>query len=103
MKSLAALSHSVYLCVSIVHLISLDSLAAGLAAMIDHRVELGPGPKLSLPVGDGREWGDDQERPFNALHVNLIEEGNGLDGLPQAHLISQDTVTSVEEQKTCTE
>lgn len=90
--------HLIYLCFSVVHLIGLDGLAAGLAAMVDHRVELCPSPKLPLPVGDGGEWGDDQERPLNALHVNLIEECYGLDGLSQTHLISQDTVTSVEDR-----
>lgn len=77
----AALSRLVYLCVSVVHLIGLDGLAAGLAAMVDHRIEFCPSPELPLPVGDGGEWGDDQEWPLNALHVNLIEECNGLDGL----------------------
>lgn len=72
----------VYLWVSVVHLIGLDGLAAGLAAVVDHHIELCPGPELSLPVWDGGERGDDQERPLNALHVNLIEECNGLDGLP---------------------
>lgn len=62
--------------------------------MVDHHIELGPGPELSFPVGDGGERGNDQEWPLNALHVDLIEECYGLDGLPQAHLISQDTVTS---------
>lgn len=72
---------SVYLCVSVVHLVGLDGLAAGLASVVDHRVELSPGPELSLPVRDGGERGDDQERPLDALHVNLVEECNGLDGL----------------------
>lgn len=71
----------VYLCFSVVHLIGLDGLAAGLAAMVDHRVELRPSPELPFPVGDGGERGDDQERPLNALHVNLVEECYGLDGL----------------------
>lgn len=78
---MAGLCPSVYLCVSEVHLVGLDGLAAGLAAVVDHRVELGPGPELSLPIGNGGERGDDQEWPLNALHVNLVEECNGLDGL----------------------
>ena len=71
----------IYLCLSVVHLVGLDGLAAGLAAVIDHCIELGPGPELPLPVWDGGKWGNDQEWPLNALHVNLIEECNGLDGL----------------------
>lgn len=88
-----------HLCISVVHLIGLDGLPAGLTAMVDHHVELSPGSELSLPVGNGGERCDDQKRPFNALHVNLIEECNRLDGLPQTHLISQDTVTSVRGQR----
>lgn len=89
----------VYLCVSVVHLVGLDGLPAGLAAVVDHHIELSPGPELSLPVGDGGEWGDHQEWPLNALHVNLIEECYGLDGLPKTHLISQDTVTSTNDKR----
>lgn len=88
----------VYLCVSVVHLVGLDGLAAGLAAMVDHHVELGPGAELPLPVGDGGERSDDQERPLDALHVNLVEECDGLDGLSQTHLVSQNTVSSAGEQ-----
>lgn len=86
----------IYLCVSVVHLVGLDGLAAGLATMVDHHVELGPGPELPLPVGDGGERRDDQERPFDALHKNLVEECDGLDGLSETHLVSQDTVSPVE-------
>lgn len=71
----------IYLCLSVVHLIGLDGLAAGLAAVVDHSIELGPGPEFPLPVWDGGKWSNDQEWPLNALHVNLIEECNGLDGL----------------------
>lgn len=69
--------------------------------MVDHHVELGPGPELPLPVGDGGERSDDQEWPLNALHVNLIEECDGLDGLSETHLVSQDTVTSAEDMMMC--
>lgn len=61
--------------------------------MVDHHVELGPGAELPLPVGDGGERRDDQERPFDALHVNLVEECDRLDGLSKTHLVSQDTVS----------
>lgn len=87
-----------YLCISVVHLIGLDGLAAGLAAMVDYHIELCPSPELPLPVGDGGQWGNDQEWPLNALHVNLIEECYGLNGLSKTHLISQDTVSSVKKQ-----
>lgn len=69
-----------YLCISVVHLVGLDGLSTGLAAVVNYGVQFGPGSKLSLPVGDGGEGGDDQERPLNVLQVNLIEECNGLDG-----------------------
>lgn len=84
-----------HLCVSVVHLIGLDGLAAGLAAVVDHHVELGPGAELPLPVGDGGERSDDQEWPFDALQVDLVEERDGLDGLSKTHLVSQDTVSPV--------
>lgn len=64
-----------------VHLVGLDGLAAGLAAVVHHSVKLRPGAELSLPVGDGGERGDDQERPLDAHLENLIEECNRLDGL----------------------
>lgn len=65
--------------------------------MVDHHIELRPGPELSLPVRDGGERSDDQEWPLNALYVYLIEECNGLDGLPEPHLVCQDTVTSADD------
>lgn len=82
-----------HLCVSVVHLVGLDGLAAGLATVVDHHVELGPGPELPLPVGDGGERSDDQERPLDVLHVDLVEECDGLDGLPKTHLVRQNTVS----------
>ena len=88
-----------YLCISVVHLVCLNGFSAGLAAMVDHHIELSPGPEFSLPVWDGGERGDDQERTLNVFHVYLIEECNGLDRLSQPHLICQDTVTSVEEKQ----
>lgn len=88
-----------HLCVSVVHLIGLDGLAAGLATVVDHHVELRPGPELPLPVGNGGERRDDQEGPLDALHEHLIKECNGLDGLPQTHLIRQDAVTSGREKR----
>ena len=76
-----------YLRVTVVHLIGLDGLAAGLAAMVDDDVEFGPGAELPFPVWNGGEGGDDQEGPVDPLQVDLIEECDGLEGLAQAHFI----------------
>lgn len=67
--------------------------------MVDDDVEVGPGAELALPVGDGGERGDDEERPFDAHAVDLLQEGDGLDGLSQAHLIGQDAVPSDERRQ----
>ena len=83
-----------YLGVPVVHLVGLDGLAAGLAAVVDHGVELRPGAELALPVGDGGERGDHQEGALDPREEDLVEEGDGLDGLTQTHLVSQDTVTT---------
>lgn len=82
-----------------VHLVGLYGFPAGLAAMVDHNVEVCPGPELPLPIGDGGERGDDQKWPFNVLHEYLVQECDGLDGLPKPHFISQDTVTSAEDKR----
>lgn len=83
-----------YLSVSVVHLVGLDGSATGLTAVIHHHVELSPCPELPLPVGNGGERSDDQERPMDPLQVDLIQECDGLHRLPQTHLIRQDTVAS---------
>lgn len=67
--------------------------------MVDDDVEVGPGAELALPVGDGGERGDDEERPFDAHAVDLLQEGDGLDGLSQAHLVCQDAVPSDERRQ----
>lgn len=67
--------------------------------MVDDDVEVGPGAELALPVGDGGEWGDDEEGPFDAHAVDLLQEGDGLDGLSQAHLVCQDAVPSEESRQ----
>lgn len=85
---------SSYLRVPEVHLVLLEHLAADHAAVVDDDVEVGPGAELALPVGDGGERRDDEERPFDAHTVDLLQEGDGLDGLPQAHLVRQDAVPS---------
>lgn len=78
---MAVLCKLLYLCISVVHLVGLNGFSAGLATVVDHHIELSPGPEFSLPVWDGGERSDDQEWTFNVLHVYLIEECNGLDGL----------------------
>lgn len=88
-----------YLSVSVVHLVGLDGSATGLTAVINHHVELGPRPELSLPVGNSGERSNDQEWPVDPLQEDLVQEGDGLHGLPQAHLIRQDTVPSEQEEK----
>lgn len=54
--------HRSHLCVSVVHLILMNEVAAVQGPMVDHHVEVRPGLKLPLPVGNGGEWGYDQER-----------------------------------------
>lgn len=60
--------------------------------MVDNGIHVGPCGELPLPVGDGGERSNDQERALNASSVNLRQQSDGLDGLPQTHLICQDTV-----------
>lgn len=61
------------------------------------------GPQLDLPLpgGDRRERHHQQERSVQLVLVKqVVEKADGLDGLPQPHLISQDTaVTSGNEQR----
>lgn len=87
-----------HLLVLVVHLILVDHLAADLAAVVDNDVDLSPGAELPLPVGDGGKGGDDEEGSPQAHGKHLKEEGDGLDGLPQAHLVSQDAVLPVLEE-----
>lgn len=81
-----------HLIVSMVHLVLQDHLPADLTAVIDDDVQLGPRAKLSLPVGDGGKRGDDEEGSSQTHVEDLVQECDGLDGLPQAHFVSQDTV-----------
>ena len=85
---------SIYLRILEIHLVLLQHLPADHAPVVDDHVEMGPGAELALPVGDGGEGGDYEEWPFNAHTVDLFQEGDGLDGLPQAHLVCQDAVSS---------
>lgn len=84
----------VYLRVPEVHLVLLQHLPADYASVVDDDVEVRPRPELALPVSDGGERRDDEEGAPDAHAVDLLQEGDGLDGLPQAHLICQDAVPS---------
>ena len=45
---------------------------------------------------DLREWYNDEERPHDFLLLNqMAYKSNGLDGLTQTHLISQDSIQIV--------
>lgn len=55
-----------HLCISVHHLVLLDHLPADLAAMVHNGVHLCPRPELSLPVGDGGERSDDEERAMDS-------------------------------------
>ena len=76
------------------HLVLQDHLPADLWAVVHDDVHVRPRAELPLPVGDGGQRGDDEEGPPNPHAEDLVEEGDGLDGLPQAHLIRQDAVFS---------
>lgn len=67
--------------------------------MVDDHVDCGPGAELALPVRDGGERGDDEKWATNAHAEDLKEECYGLYGLPQAHLVCQDTVFPVRTRK----
>lgn len=75
-----------------VHLVLLDHLPGSQTAVVNDAVHLRPGIKLSLPVGDGGERSDNQERTPDADVVDFLQESDGLDGLAQAHLVGQNTV-----------
>lgn len=82
------------------HLILLDHLAAYLAAMIHNGIHLSPSAELSLPVCDGRKWSNDEKWTSKTHQIDLREECNGLDRLPQTHFISQNAVFPVEMPQT---
>ena len=71
-----------YLRVSVHHLVLLDHLPADLAAVVHDGVHLCPRPELPLPVGDGGEWGDDEERAVDAPEEYFWKERDGLAGFP---------------------
>lgn len=60
--------------------------------MVDDGVHVGPCRELPFPVGDGGERSNDQERTLDACSMDLRQQRDGLNCLPQTHLICQDTV-----------
>ena len=61
--------------------------------VVEDAVHVGPLFHRPLPVLERGERGDDQERALDVFHgEEVVEEGDGLDGLSQAHLVSQDGV-----------
>ncbi len=76
--------------------------------MIHDNVHVCPRAKLPLPVGDGGQRGDDEEGATDPHVEDLVQKGDGLDGLSQTHLVCQDAVfstnsDSVREQETAEE
>lgn len=90
---------SIHLLILAVHLILLDHLPTGQAAVVDNGVHVGPGGELPLPVCDGGKGSDDKERALDTGSVYLREQCDGLDGLTQTHLICQDTVLPRKQKK----
>lgn len=84
--------NQLHLLILAVHLILLDHLSAGQAAMVNNGIHVGPRGELPLPIGDGGEGSNDQEGALDAGSVHFRQQCDGLDGLPQTHLICQDTV-----------
>ena len=62
----------VYLCIPEIHLILLEHLPADHAPVVDDDVKMCPCTELTFPVGNGGEWGDDEEWSFNAHTINLL-------------------------------
>lgn len=62
----------IYLCIPEIHLILLEHLPADHAPVVDDHIEVGPGMELALPVGNGGERSDNEERPLDAHTVDLL-------------------------------
>lgn len=90
---------SIHLFILAVHLILLDHLSTGQAAVIDNGIHVGPGGEFPLPVCDGGKWSDNKERALDTSSIYLREQRDGLNGLTQTHLICQDTVLPKKKQK----
>ncbi len=57
------------------------------------QVELLPELEFTLPIDESGEWhGDDERSSAVALLVERVEEGDGLDGFAETHLVGQDNV-----------
>lgn len=70
-----------YLWISVKHLILQDHLPADLWAVIDNDIHVCPGAKLPLPVGNGGQGSNDEKRATDPHAENLVEKGDGLNGL----------------------
>lgn len=69
--------------------------------MIHDDIHVRPGAKLSLPVGNSRQWGNDKEGSTDPHTENLIQKCDGLDGFSQSHFICQNTVFPGYTKKDC--
>lgn len=66
-----------------------------LTIVIQHRVEVGPVIKNSLPMGQSGQGGDYQEGPIQIFLLDqVVDKGHCLNGFPKTHFISQDNVRS---------
>lgn len=65
-----------YLRVSVKHLVLEDHLPADLRAVIHDDIHVCPCTKLPLPVGDGRQRGDDEEGSADAHVENLKQKSD---------------------------
>jgi len=84
--------HSLTVLLFVVHIVLLDHVPAGLGAVVDDHVHVSPAVKLPLPVGNGAKGRDDQEGAADAVLVDGVNPGEGLDCLAETHLVSQETV-----------
>lgn len=55
-----------HLCISVHHFILLDHLPADLAPVVHNGIHLCPRPELPLPISDGGERSDDEERAVDS-------------------------------------
>lgn len=69
--------------------------------MIHDDIHVRPGAKLPLPVCNGGQGGNDEEGASDPHTENLVQKGDGLDGLSQPHFICQYTVFSRNKNKDC--
>lgn len=66
-------------------------------APVGHEPHLGQeAGTLLLPVVEGGSWRDDEEWPPDAVYLREVsEKGDGLYGLPEAHLVSEDAINTL--------